>query len=193
MKTDYLKLAAKAIDMKWVESRAARLNELERSGSNGDFKTSTDYVLNLLREAGFSDIERYALPCDGSTVYDDCTMPEAWDRTVRSTLEIVSPAVPEGERMLADTDVELQNATIWSVPTPPEGATAPVIALGMLASEDWHEAEGKIVLCDVSPRGELMRKLALAGALRLISFVREIAGSNPADVRWMNGHGLRGW
>lgn len=193
MKTDYLSLAASAVDMEWVKSRAIRLNELERLSANGDFKASTDYVLNLLREAGFSEIERYALPCDGTTVYDDCVMPEAWDRTGRSTLEIVAPAVPEAERILADTDLEPHHATIWSVPTPPEGIIAPVIALTALTSDDWHEAKGKIVLCGLSPRGELMRKLALAGAVGLICFIREIADSNPDDVRWMNGPGLRGW
>ncbi len=193
MAVDFLKIASAAADMEWVRKHAERLNELERSGSNSDFKASTDYVLNLLREAGFSDIERYALPCDGVTSYDDCTMPQAWDRTGRSTLEMVDPALSEAERMIADTDIQPLSATIWSVPTPPGGVTAPLVSLQSVQSEDWHEVKGKIVLCDVSPNGDLMRKLAMSGALGLVSFVREISDTNPDDVRWMNGPGLCGW
>ena len=115
MPDDLLKLAAANIDREWVNRHSLELNRLERSTANKDFLSSTDYVLELMREAGFSEIERYALPCDGTTVYDDCIMPQAWDRTGRSTLEIVSPE----KELLADSDVEPIHAVIWSPPTPP--------------------------------------------------------------------------
>ena len=121
MTMDYLALAASRLDMDFIKTHSLKLNALERNTDNSEFAVSSEYVKDLMIEAGLSDVERYALPLDGVTTYDDCTMPYAWDRTGRSTLEIVDPALPENERMLADTDVEPLNAVIWSPPTPEGG------------------------------------------------------------------------
>ena len=193
MATDYLALAASMLDMDYIKKHSLKLNELERTTDNSDFVVSSKYVEELMREAGLSDVERYALPLDGVTTYDDCTMPYAWDRTGRSTLEIVDPALPENERMLADTDVEVLNAVIWSPPTPEGGVTAELIDLKSIESEDWCEVAGKIVLCNRSPIGEMRRKLALAGAVGLVSYVENTLETNPDNVRWMNGVGWAGW
>ena len=193
MTTDYLALAASMLDMDYIKKHSLELNRLERTTDNTDFIASSKYVEELMREAGLADVERYALPLDGVTTYDDCTMPLAWDRTGRSTLEIVDPALPESERMLADTDVEVLNAVIWSAPTPEGGVTAELIDLQSVESEDWHEVAGKIVLCRRSPIGPMRRKLAIAGAAGLVSYVEETLETNPDDVRWMNGVGWAGW
>ena len=102
MLPDLVKLCAGALDMEWIKKHSLALNELEKLTSHKDFLKSTDYLLQVMQEAGFSDIERYALPCDGVTTYDDCTMPLAWNRTGRSTLEMVFPE----QRLLADSDVQ---------------------------------------------------------------------------------------
>ena len=193
MATDFFALAASMLDMDYIKKHSLKLNELERSTDNVDFIASSKYVENLMIEAGISEVERYAIPLDGVTTYDDCTMPYAWERTGRSTLEIVDPSLPESERMLADTDVELLNAVIWSPPTPEGGVTAELIDLKSVESEDWSEVAGKIVLCNRSPIGEMRRKLALAGAVGLVSYVENTLAANPDDVRWMNGVGWCGW
>ena len=110
-----LNAIAGAIDMALVRQCTLKLHELERSTSNSAFKASTDYVMELMHEAGLSDIERYPLPCDGTTTFGDCTMPEAWDCIGRCHLEVVSPEFPETERILADTDTEPLNASSWSI------------------------------------------------------------------------------
>lgn len=189
MPDDLLKLAAANIDREWVNRHSFELNRLERSTANKDFLSSTDYVLELMREAGFSEIERYALPCDGTTVYDDCIMPQAWDRTGRSTLEIVSPE----KELLADSDVEPIHAVIWSPPTPPGGVTAELVSLRSVKSDDWHELAGKIVLWDNSPSPAEKLKVTRSGALGIVAFVDSIYDRTPDDIRWMNGSGLRGW
>ena len=193
MAWDYLALAAGRLDMEFIKKHSYKLNELERTTDNRDFKASTDYVLEIMREAGFDDIERYALPCDGVTTYDDCTMPLAWTRTGRSMLGEVGADGQIIEPLLADTDQEVLNAVIWSSPTPPDGVTAELVSLKAVESEDWHEVKGRIVLCHRSPAGDLMRKLTLAGAVGLVSYVEETLATNPDDVRWMNGVGWRGW
>jgi len=193
MKNDYLALAASMLDMEYIRKHTMALNALEISSSNSDFKASTAYVVNLMKEAGFADVERYALPCDGVTTYDDCTMPMAWDRTGRSTLEVVSPGWSKSDAMLADSDVQPLNATIWSPPTPEGGVTAELVSLKSVESDDWHELAGKIVLCSDSPGGDLMRKLSESGAVGLVSYVEKTLETNPDDVRWMNGVGHCGW
>ena len=188
-----LNAIAGAIDMALVRQCTLKLHELERSTSNSAFKASTDYVMELMHEAGLSDIERYPLPCDGTTTFGDCTMPEAWDCIGRCHLEVVSPEFPETERILADTDTEPLNASIWSIPTPPEGITAQLIALKDLPENDFSRAKGKIVLCNFAPAGETIHGLASAGAVGLVSFSRNCLESNPDDVQWMNGPGRFGW
>ena len=189
MSADLIKLCSSAIDMEWVKKHTLALNALERATTNQDFKKSTDYLLKLMEEAGFSQIERYALPCDGETTYDDCTMPLAWDRTGRSTLEIISPE----KQLLADSDAEPISSAIWSPPTPPGGVTAELVSLRSAVSDDWHELAGKIVLWDNSPSGPAKIKLANSGALGIVAYVDSIYDTNPDDIRWMNGSGLRGW
>ena len=193
MTMDYLALAASRLDMDFIKTHSLKLNQLERNTDNSEFAVSSKYVEDLMIQSGLSDVERYALPLDGETSYDDCTMPFAWDRTGRSTLEIIDPALPESERMLADTDVEPLNAVIWSPPTPEGGITAELVSLQSAKSDDWSEFAGKIVLCNTSPIGAMRRKLALSGAVGLVSYVENTLETNPDDVRWMNGVGWCGW
>ncbi len=190
---DYLAVASAAIDMEFVRKHTSKVNELEITTDNSDFKLSTEYIADLMRGIGMADVERYAIPMDGVTTYDDCTMPLAWDRTGRSTLEIVDSKLSLEERMIADTDVQPLNAAIWSPPTPAGGVTAELVSLQKANSDDWSCFAGKIVLCNRTPIGSLMRKLALSGAVGLVSYVENTLESNPDDVRWMNGVGWFGW
>ncbi len=193
MLKDYFGLIAGYLDMDFVKNHSYKLYELERNTDSVSAANASKYVYELLEKCGFADVERYALPCDGVTTYDDCTMPQAWERTGRSTLEILDPAVSPEERLIADTDKEPLNAVIWSPSTPPGGRTAELISLKSINSDDCHEAAGKIVLCHYSPGGMLSKKLACAGAVGLVSYVEDIFDSNPDDIRWMNGCGWNGW
>lgn len=193
MKYDYLSLAAGMVDPEYIRKHSLELNKLERTTANSDFKASTDYVVKLMKDAGISDVKRYAIPCDGVTTYDDCTMPLAWDRTGRSTLEVIDGDWDKNDLVIADTDVELLNAAIWSPPTPAGGITAELVSLQSAESDDWSCFNGKIVLCNRSPIGKMRKKLADAGALGLVSYEAGIVDTNPDDVRWMNGVGHCGW
>ena len=193
MKMNYFSLAAGMLDLDYIKFHTQKLNELEVSTSNCDFKASTDYVLKLMQEAGIPEVERYAIPCDGVTTYDDCTMPLAWDRTGRSTLEIVEGNWDKNDVMIADTDVEPLNACIWSPPTPEGGITAELVSLRSAKGDDWSCFKYKIVLCDYSPIGDMRRKLAEAGAVGLVAYEDVMLKMNPDHVRWMNGVGHCGW
>ena len=179
MTEDIIKLAVDAIDIEWIKKHSYALNELERTSANKDFLKSTDYLLKVMEEAGFSDIERYALPCDGETVYDDCVMPLAWDRTGRSTLEMVAPET----LLLADSGAEPVSSVIWSPPTPAGGVTAELADIKSVTSEDWHELAGKIVLWDNSPSPAWKKRLVDCGALGIVAYVDSTFDTNPDDVR----------
>jgi len=180
------------IDMDWVREKTDEIYKYEVTTDNVVFKDEAVYLEKLLRDSGFEDVESYAIACDGVTTYDDCTMPEAWTRTGRSTLEVINENYT-GERMIADTDKEPINLAIWSPPTPEGGICAELINFADGVSDDLHEFAGKIVLCDDSPVGDRMMKLAESGAVGLVSFVRKVADTDPDAVRWMNGVGHRGW
>ncbi|MBR2074509.1 MAG: hypothetical protein IJ977_04450, partial [Fibrobacter sp.] len=94
---------------------------------------------------GFEQVERIAHKADGKTAACDLIMPEAWELCKRSFLEIVSPAVPEYDKLLADTDLNCVAATIWSAPTPAGGVTAEVVDYDGL-DEKNPDVAGKIVL-----------------------------------------------
>ena len=192
MVRDYLALALSAVDMEFVKKHSMALHQLEKFTSYRDFPAVTDYLMGVMREAGFSAIERIALPSDGVTTYDDCTMPEAWSRTGRSTLAEVDAAGHE-TAMLADSDVEPISAVIWSIPTPPGGTVAELVSYQATPPGHEERFKGKIVLCPTSPNGALLRRILAGGAVGMVSYIAENVELEPDSVRWMNGVGHCGW
>ena len=166
-----------------------KINELERSVRSCDFDRSTDLVVSLLREAGFSDIRKIAHPADGVSFSGDCVMPEAWEFTGRCTLEVVSGR-PEEERLIADTDETPIAVVPGCGPTPPGGATGELV---MYDPEHPEAASGKWVLYDGIPQGKINQPLAKAGALGIVSTHLEMGRYDPDATCWMNGIGLYGW
>jgi hypothetical protein len=138
----------------------------------------------MMRRAGLEEVEIGSPPADGVTQGGFWTMPLAWDAKV-GTLEIVEPAVPPAQRVLADYQKVPASLCMWSGPTPAGGVTTEVItASGSLQGVD---ARGKLVLGSASKT-----TLAQAGALGRISDSTENA--SLADERgWVNAFGDSGW
>ena len=112
-------------------------------------------------------------------------MPLAWDVKV-GTLEIVEPAVPAEQRMLADYQKVPASICMWSGPTPPGGVVTEVVLAGTGAPT--ADLKGKLVLGTRSSK----RALAAAGALGIISDNTE--NRDLADERgWVNSFGDNGW
>jgi hypothetical protein len=149
------------------------------------FQETAKNVAAIMRRAGLEDVEIGNPPADGVTQGGFWTMPLAWDIKV-GTLEILDPAVPADQRMLADYQKVPASIGMWSGPTPPGGVTTEIVlASGNLENVD---VKGKLVL------GQRNSKTALAkaGALGLVSDHTE----NPAlvDERgWVNSFGDNGW
>ncbi len=163
------------------------LNRFEKNASYSEFEASTRYCMNELEKAGFSDIERLVHEADGKTSAFDNIMPQAWDLTGRSFLQII------GGDMLADTAEDPIAATIWSAPTPEGGVTCEIIDYSSIDSDN-PDVRGKwVFLASEGEFGEVYRQLAEAGAAGIAATSYRAIGTAPDKSFWYNGQGYTGW
>ena len=105
------------------------------------FEETAKNVAAIMRRAGLEDVEIGSPPADGVTQGGFWTMPLAWDVKV-GTLEIVEPAVPADQRVLADYQKIPASICMWSGPTPPGGVVTEVVLGGSGATQD--DVKGKL-------------------------------------------------
>jgi len=142
------------------------------------FEQTAEHVAAIMRRAGLEDVEVGRPPADGVTQGGFWTMPLAWDVKV-GTLEIVEPAVPAGQRVLADYQKVPASLCMWSGPTPAGGVVTEVVLPG-------GDEKGKLVL------GGSKAAVARGGGLGLMSENTE--NRDLADERgWVNSFGDNGW
>jgi Peptidase family M28 len=146
------------------------------------FEETAKNVAAIMRRAGLEDVEIGSPPADGVTQGGYWTMPLAWD-VKAGTLEIVEPAVPADQRILADYQKVPASICMWSGPTPPGGVVTEVVQSG-----DVGAIKGKLVL---GQRGS-KRALAAASALGIISDATENRDL-PDERGWVNSFGDNGW
>ncbi len=171
---------------------AETLYSYEKHSRYPDFEKSAQFCVEALQKAGFSDVESIPVPCDGVTSYMDHTMPQAWDRTGRCTLEILSPEISATDRLLCDSDRDPLEIGIWSPPTPPEGLTGTVVN-GDDPECSAEKVKDKFVYTSAPPKNKLMYEWSHAGALGVICTKMEAADFAPDELCWMNGVGHFGW
>ena len=196
MKNSRIEAVRRTFSLANIQDYTLTLAEFERTNSYCHFDASTRYVMEMLKQAGFSKVERLVHKADGKTSALDCIMPEAWDQCGHSFLRITSPDVPEYERMISDSDRHPQEAVIWSAPTPEGGVDGEVRTFESLDPEHLEEARGKWIFLTskgVDINGTCYRALAEAGAAGLIlcNFVPQ--ETSPDDVVWFNGQGFNSW
>jgi aminoglycoside 3-N-acetyltransferase len=195
MKSALIEDIKKTFSLFNIQDHTLTLAEFERTSSYNRFDASTRYMMDMLRQAGFSRIERLAHKADGKSSALDCIMPEAWDQYGRSFLQIISPDIPEYERILADSDRHPQSAVIWSAPTPEGGVDGELVTFDSLAS-DLSDAKGKWVFLEarkVDIDGTSYRALTQAGAAGLVLTNFAVEETSPDDVVWFNGQGFNSW
>ena len=166
-----------------------RIYELEKRICHDDFDASSAFVVEELKKAGFSDVERIAHEADGETQFADSIMPEAWNLEGRATLEVLS-TWNENERIIADSNEIAVAAATWCGATPDEGSVGEVIVWD---PENKEKARGKWVFYDGMPGGSINQALAKAGALGMVVTSFDQGWRDPDATRWMNGQGTWGW
>jgi hypothetical protein len=149
------------------------------------FEETANNVASIMRRAGLEDVEIGSPPADGVTQAGFWTMPLAWD-VKAATLEIVEPAVPADQQVLADYQKVPASICMWSGPTPAGGVVTDVVLGGAGVSE--ADLKGKLVLGGRSSK----RALAAAGALGIISDTTENRDL-PDERGWVNSFGDNGW
>ncbi len=186
-------LTEKLLQKEKFLSNAQKLYAVEKDPGYENFARSAAVCVQALKEAGFSDIESISIPCDGVTSFMDHTMPQAWDRTGRCTLEIINrPEIADAEKLLCDSNRNALEAGIWSPPTPPEGICGEVIT-GETVQTTPESAAGKYVFITEPPKNLQMISWSKANAAGVVCTKMEAADFAPDELCWMNGVGHYGW
>ena len=191
MNDKLFELLSRTVSKSEIQKHAQEQNRLEGNESNSNFKASTDYLLDVMRESGFEQVERITLPADGKTTYFDCVMPQAWDGFGRSFIRLEDKNMTMEERMIADSDKDQFNAGIWGAPTPDGGITCEVTDY-RITGPDAAALRGKLVLMDGYSQKQY-RFISESGAAGVIISDSRGGEEFPDYCRWCNGIAFTGW
>jgi hypothetical protein len=84
--SDLYDILSKLYSTDRVMQTMEKLKDLERPRRYSAFLYSTAWCVQVLEDAGFSEVRRIAHKADGETASYDFIMPQAWDLLGRSTL-----------------------------------------------------------------------------------------------------------
>ncbi|MGA2075062.1 MAG: M28 family peptidase [Terriglobia bacterium] len=169
-----------------------RLYSTDRWSTFPKYAETTEYLKGVMTGMGLQQVETLAAPADGTSQFGYWTEPLAWDAK-EARLELLEPALPLNERILADFQKVPCSLCMWSGSTPPEGITAEVVDLKETKPEAIAKLDlrGKLVLTPENA-ANLKWPLVKAGALGAINAFSE----NPSLLdghQWVNAWGDNGW
>ena len=169
-----------------------RLYSTDRWSTFPKYAETTEYLKGVMTGMGLQQVEILAAPADGASQFGYWTEPLAWDAK-EARLELLEPALPLNERILADFQKVPCSLCMWSGSTPPEGITAEVVDLKETKPEAIAKLDlrGKLVLTPENA-ANLKWPLVKAGALGAINAFSE----NPSLLdghQWVNAWGDNGW
>jgi len=169
-----------------------RLYTTDRWSTFPKYAETAEYLKGVMTGMGLQQVETLAAPADGTSQFGYWTEPLAWDAK-EARLELLEPALPLNERILADFQKVPCSLCMWSGSTPPEGITAEVVDLKETKPEAIAKLDlrGKLVLTPENA-ANLKWPLVKAGALGAINAFSE----NPSLLdghQWVNAWGDNGW
>lgn len=183
-------LIEREISLENIKLMSSRINGFERTCCYRDFKKSADFCRRQMAAAGLAAVKQIAIPADGRSTFMDCTIPQAWD-VDGASLMIVSPALPESERILADLRDNLLCVANRCAATPPGGIQAEVVTVAQLRNE--KDLAGKIVFVRDQYPAEIRREVQDKNGLGVISAYSAGPLDAPDHAYWINGWGFPGW
>ncbi len=189
-----------AIDVAAAMRRVKVLTALELGQTFSHYHASARRAAEMLREAGFQNVEELAFPADGQTTYQDKRMPLAWEATLgRLTLLDTSPpallpAVHASRKnapacrdfVAADYQVHPFHLIKGSVAPSPSGSVVTSIATEaqVLAGEN---PRGRLVMLEplTRPTAAVLTPLLDLGALGIVSDYLVGRYDTPDCVQWV--------
>ena len=190
MMNKYFDLSRKSFSPDFLKNTTHRLNDLEKSGCYSAFDASTKFVMEAMKQAGFSSIERISMKADGVNSAFDAVMPQAWERTGRCFLEVTGDRPDDLPAVIADSDETTFATSAWAGATSENGDEGEVV---LYDPENLESMHGKWVFFDNMPRGTVSVPLIKAGALGVITTDFKQGTTDPDATRWLNGPGSYGW
>lgn len=189
-KSDIYDILSKIYSHERIMENIETLRELECPRGYYTFPKSTEWCVDVLKKAGFSDVRRITHKADGEATSYDFIMPQAWDLCGRSTLKIVEPT----NYIIADTDISTVYVSEYSAPTPCGGITAELVDFADLDPEN-PDCKGKYVFHRgyIPPMHPRYNKIASAGCAGIVFAAFETTEHAPDAPTWTNGHGHIGW
>ena len=191
MEKKLLKLLSETVSQERIQEHALEMHRLEGNCSYTRYKASTDYVMQCMKEAGFSRVERKTLAADGKTAHFDCIMPQAWEMDGKALLRLEDPTLSMEERILADNEKDPFTAGVWGAPTKKGGVKCQIVDIESIPAGKDSLMKGKLVLMD-GIRAQY-RRISDAGALGVIISDSKAGEEYPDYCRWSNGIGFTGW
>ena len=170
------------------DSAWKHMNEIysrDRWSSFDKYRESAEYCADALLSMGLSDAQAVPFPADGRTKFGDWMMPMSWN-VHEATLEITDPSLEDDRRILAQWSECPNSLVMWSAPTPPEGATAELVALKEGTGKELESLDisGKIVFTPGHPTG-IKAVVSRRGGIGIVS--DWLRAKNKQDVvQWIN-------
>ena len=186
-----LKKLYNAIDVETIQKRAEIMNGFERNYGQANFKKSAYCCQQFMLASGLENVQMIPIPCDGKTAFNDYIIPQAWDRTGRSFLQIEDKKLSYEDAMICDTNQTPFAAGMWSMPTPPEGIHAEVVDWEKLDQEN-PDVEGKFVLIAFNSYRKAYLYCVEHNAAAIIVSDSAAPKETYDEIRWSNGVGRIG-
>ena len=89
------------VDLPWLAANTEALWKRELGQCFRNYREAADFTAGLCRQAGLAEVEKIAFPADGSTTFQDKTMPLAWDAGC-GKLTVVQSPIPFDDPVVAD-------------------------------------------------------------------------------------------
>ena len=120
-----LRSLCKDIDIDFCMKEISAITDIEYPQTFPARLNSANYVTELLRKEGFSDVLHVDFPADGKTVYQDKRMPISWDVS-HARLTLLSKVAGLEDSVIADYEKMLSEIFCLEIETPYKIA-APVL------------------------------------------------------------------
>ncbi len=177
-----------AVDGSWLMEKTEELWKIERGQCQRNYRESSRFVYDILKKSGLKNVARIPFPADGATVYQDKTMPLAWEASV-GKLTVKKSPVAFHDPVVADISRHPFHLVKGSCSTAPGGVTARLISYEQMYLGADTRGAMVIIPPDTGPRERrrVYREICDFGAMGVVSDWLGTRYETPDALHWVNG------